>query len=314
MSQLESKPMDVRERVLLRRQQLKDGTRQRVLPTDPPPSPPTIYDTADIPEGAINLAPERLSSQIFYVPSSGLILKVGSRVRVVEADAMRFVAGNTSIPVPVVHESYEKNGIGHIYMSKAEGVALRSVWDAFSDEKRNVVVSQLTAYVCELRTLSEQFYGKLGRLESEDIFFHHLCVAHKTEHDYHSYGPFSSRDEYNEGLVQAMWNARPPGQFSAQDEVLIARVRAMAGEEKLFSHGDLHLGNIYVDHDGNVTGLLDWGCAGFSIPQRDYFEARLRSSNPTWDDALEKLFPPDAKKDFDLFKEFNTALTTYSGF
>ncbi|KAF9739289.1 hypothetical protein PMIN06_001021 [Paraphaeosphaeria minitans] len=235
-------------------------------------------------------------------------------MRLAEADAMRIVAGNTSIPLPTVHESYWQNGVGYIYLSKVEGVALGTVWDALSDRKRDVVVSQLTAYVQAMRKLSGKFYGKLGRLKSEDIFFHHLCVAHKAEHDFHPYGPFGSRAEYNEGLVQALRNARPPGEFSAQDEVLTGRVRALAGEEKLFSHGDLHLGNIHVDQDANVTGLIDWGGAGFSISQRDYFEARLRSSKSTWDDALEKAFPPDAKIDFDLLKEFDIALTKYSGF
>lgn len=308
--------MNARARVMLRRQQLKDGTLERAPPLSYDIPPPSLsgYEDADIPEGAINLYPDRISSHVFYVPSSSLILKVGPKVRLPEAEAMRFVANNTSIPVPTVHEYCEKNGIGFIYMSRAEGKSLGSMWHAFSEQQRDAVVSQLAAYMRELSALRGETYGKLGGLESEDIFFHHLCVAHKAEHAHHPYGPFNTRAEYNEGLVQALQNARPPGQYSAKDEVLATRVRALRDEEKLFSHGDLHLGNIYVDQDANITGLIDWGGAGFSIPQRDYFEARLRASEPSWVDALEKIFSPIAKKDFNLLNEFNAALIVYSGF
>ncbi|KAK7179870.1 hypothetical protein PSPO01_14132 [Paraphaeosphaeria sporulosa] len=106
----------------------------------------------------------------------------------------------------------------------------------------------------------------------QDVVSHHFCVAHGTKHDCHPYGMFISRAEFNEGLVQALPSARPPGEVSAQDEVLAARVQALADEGKLFSHGHMHLGNICVEGDANVTGLIDWGGAGLSIHQCDYLE------------------------------------------
>ena len=310
---------EIREKIRLGRQKRKDGTLRRPPPPpcDDTPPPGFSYDAAEVPEGAVDLAAGLMTAaHAFYIPSSGLVLKTGPFVRSAEAEAMRFIATHTSIPVPVVHKFYEKNGFGYILMSRAEGVMLGDVWDSLTEEKRATIISQLKVYVDELRQLSGDFYGKIGRLGCEDIFFRHLCVAHRLEHNKHPYGPFETRAEYNEGLVQALRNSRPPGQWSAGDEELAARIRALKSEEKVYSHGDLHLGNIFVDEKGNITRIIDWGGAGFSIPQRDYFEAKLRGSSQktTWNDALELVFSENVKENVDFFTELNIALTKYSGF
>lgn len=307
---------EIREKIRLGRQQRKERPPSPPICDDSPP-PWLGYDPAEIPAGAVDLAAGLMcGSKVVYIPSSGLVLKAGPFVHEVEAETMRFVAKHTSIPVPVVHDFYEKEGAGYLLMSRAEGVMLGKVWDSFTEEKRESIVSQLKGYVEQLRRLSGDFYGRIGRLEIEDIFFHHLCVAHKLEHNHHPYGPFETRAEYNEGLVQALRNSRPPGLWSACEEELATRARSFTDEEKLFSHGDLHLGNIFVDEKGDISGIIDWGGAGFSIPQRDYLEAKLRPSSTrvTWNDALEQIFPEDAKENVDFLKEFNTALTKYSGF
>lgn len=76
----------------------------------PPPLPlsPPIYKAAWIPEGAIFKTPS-----IFHLPDRNQILKAGQRVHMVEAEAMRFVASRTSIPVLHVHEAYETAGTGY---------------------------------------------------------------------------------------------------------------------------------------------------------------------------------------------------------
>ncbi|KAF1955727.1 kinase-like protein [Byssothecium circinans] len=239
-----------------------------------------------------------------------MVLKVGQYIRVSEAEALRFIRNQTSIPVPQVYDAYEREGIGYIFMSKAEGFPLSKLWRQFTEPKRAFVIEQLKEHVQSMRNLTGDFYGSIGHLASEDIFFHHLCVAKPGEQ---KYGPFSSRKEYNDGLVRALHNSRPPGEFNNEDKTLAARVRALTNEEKIFSHGDLHVGNIFADDDGKVTSIIDWGGAGFSIPERDYLEARLRAKDATWEAALEAIFSDDAKVNYDILKELNNALVRYSG-
>lgn len=82
------------------------------------------------------------------------MLKAGPFVHEMEAETMRFVAQHASIPVPVVHDFYEKNGAGYLLMSCAEGVMLSEVRDSFTEEKRESIVSQLKGYVEQSRQSS----------------------------------------------------------------------------------------------------------------------------------------------------------------
>ncbi|KAF2248947.1 kinase-like protein, partial [Trematosphaeria pertusa] len=209
----------------------------------------------------------------------GAILKVGRGVRMAEAEAMRFVSSRSSIPVPEVYEAYEKNGTGYIYMSKAEGLQLGEMWSSLSDDKRAYVADQLRGYVAELRDMRGNFYGALWNQPSADIFFSHLCL--KT-HDDKQYGPFKSRTEYNQGLVEALTNSRPGGQLGESENSIVAKISVLTEDAKVFSHGDLHLDNILVDGNCKIMAIVDWGSAGFSISGREYLEANLRARQPEW--------------------------------
>lgn len=235
-------------------------------------------------------------------------MKAGSSVKLSEAEAMRYVALHTSVPVPEVQESYIKDGCSYIVMTKADGEPLGDLWKDLSSEQRAFVVSQLRNYTEQLRSLIGEFYGALWCQPSEDIFFKHLPFRHEEFH----YGPYCSRRQYNDGLVAALENSRPRP-LSETDKELARRLQAINDETITFSHGDLHSLNILVDHTGNVTAIIDWEAAGFSVCGREYYEARSRSRNIEWHAALDEIFPEEARVHFDLFKEFDEALTQYTG-
>ncbi|KAF2473388.1 kinase-like protein [Lindgomyces ingoldianus] len=276
-------------------------------------SPPSgsAQDEAEIPLDAINLFPRKIGPRIFHLPGRGAILKVGRSVRMAEAEAMRFVSSRSSIPVPEVYEAYEKNGIGYIYMCKVEGLQLGETWSSLSYDKKAYIADQLRGYVTELRDMRGDSYGALWNQPSADIFFSHLCL--KT-HDNKQYGPFKSRAEYNQGLVEALTNSRPRGQLGESENSIIAKISALTEDAKVFSHGDLHLDNILVDGNCKIMAIVDWGSAGFSIPGREYLEANLRARQPEWIKLLDDVFPEDAKAEYHILKELDRALVLYSGF
>ncbi|KAJ4358759.1 uncharacterized protein N0V89_003343 [Didymosphaeria variabile] len=278
-------------------------------PPSPPPGP-AQYE-AEIPLNAIDLFPRKVGPRIFHLPDRGAILKVGTNVKMAEAEAMRFVSSRSSIPVPEVYEAYEKNGLGYIYMCKVEGLELAETWSSLSDDKKAYVADQLRGYVRELLDMRGDSYGALWNQPSEDIFFSHLCL---TSHDDKQYGPFNSRIEYNQGLVEALTNSRPGGQLGESENSLIAKITALTEDVKIFSHGDLHLSNILVDGNCKITAIVDWGSAGFSIPGREYLEANLRARRPDWIKLLDDVFPEDAKAEYHILKELDRALILYSGF
>ncbi|KAK7513049.1 kinase-like domain-containing protein [Phyllosticta citriasiana] len=204
-----------------------------------------------------------------------------------EAAAMRFVASRTSIPVPQVHEAYEKDGLGYIRMSKVHGHLLSEAWKSLTFEKRHHVVEQLRQYVQELQQIRGDFYGALWRLPSEDTFFKHFAAVTT---DQIRYGPFDSRREYNKGLIEALRNSRPRGVLSESDQALAEEVLALNDEEKTFCRGDLHRGNILVDDDAKITGIIDWEAAGFSITGQDYFVCKWGARDAEWMEAVETKF------------------------
>jgi hypothetical protein len=222
---------------------------------------------------------------------------------------MRYVTLHTSIPVPKVQASYIKDGCGYIMMSKADGEPLARIWKQLDAEHKASVISQLRSYVEQLRSLDGTFYGSLWNQPCEDVVFSHVPFLHEEFH----YGPYHSRQQYNDGLVAALEHSLPTHSFGEFEKDLATRIQAITDETKTFSHGDLHLLNIFANHSGDVTAIIDWDSANFSICGRDYYEARDRSRTDEWSVALDEVFPVEARVHFDLSREFNLALTRYTG-
>ena len=261
-----------------------------------------------VPDGAIELYPRPMGPKIFLLPKEDRILKVGISVKLSEAEAMRFVASKTSIPVPTVHDVYEKEGNTYILMSRVHGKPLGEVWDSLCTEQKATIVRQMNHYMAELATLPGDFYGALWESHLADIFFHHFPFRNEKI----QYGPYFSRQEYDNGLVAALANSRPDQTLSASDQALAEKLLRLDDERRVFSHGDLHLNNIIIDDSGRITGIVDWEGAGFSIPGRDYYEAKTRARKKEWTEALSCVFPKEAQVHHELLRELDAALIRYT--
>jgi aminoglycoside phosphotransferase len=263
----------------------------------------------NVPDGAIELYPRPMGPKIFLLTREDRILKVGISVRLSEAEAMRFVASRTSIPVPTVHDAYEQEGRSYILMSRVHGKPLGEVWGSLCTEQRATIVCQLNHYMTELETLSGDFYGSLWKSPLEDISFHHFPFK---IYEKIRYGPYFSRQEYNTGLVAALRNSRPDQSLSASDQALAENLLQIDDERRVFSHGDLHLNNIIVDDACRIIGIVDWEGAGFSIRGRDYYEARSRARNKERTEAVSCIFSKDAQLHYELLRELDAALILYT--
>ncbi|KAF2765511.1 kinase-like protein [Teratosphaeria nubilosa] len=246
---------------------------------------------------------------IYTVDKTNQVLKAGSSVKLSEAEAMRFVSRTTTVPVPRVHESYILGRNGYIFMDHVPGRPLSHVWEHLSTVHRSSLVSQLRHIVQEWGSLRGDFFGALWEKPSKDVFFIHLPFKNVEI----SYGPFRNRQEYNKGLIDALHNSRPEGILDDLDQHVAEQLLRLTDNTKVFSHGDLHPGNILVDEQINrITGIVDWEGAGFSVGGREYFEAKSRARDPAWSTALDEIFDEDERKHYELFKQLNQALTRYT--
>lgn len=249
------------------------------------------------------------SPGIYTIENTNQVLKAGSAVKMSEAEAMRFVSRFTNVPIPKVHKSLALTGNGYIYMDYVPGRPLSEIWEHLLPRQRNALIIQLRGIVKELGSLRGDFFGALWNKASADVFFTHLPFENVSL----SYGPFKTRKEYNQGLVDALRNARPMGSSDELDQAVIEQLLQLTEDSKVFSHGDLHPGNILVDEQTHqITSIIDWEGAGFSIRGREYFEAKSRARDPTWSTALDDIFDGDEREHFTLFQQLNQALTRYT--
>ena len=96
------------------------------------------------------------------------IVKSGLWVNLTEAATMRYIAENTSIPVPKVLCAFVRKGKNRAYivMEKIRGNPLPAVWGTLSEDSRDKVYSQLKLMLQELRSLqppSDVWCTKLRR-------------------------------------------------------------------------------------------------------------------------------------------------------
>ncbi|KAF2624795.1 hypothetical protein BU25DRAFT_450529 [Macroventuria anomochaeta] len=269
-----------------------------VCPPPPPPPPPQCFDRDPLyAQGMVmpvvldtdlttvvdmtrakNIAPHKIDKSIWHLQDSDRILKRGPNVRVTEAEALRFVASSTRVPVPEVFGAYEKDGYGHIFMSRVNGTPLHDVLHILNEALNPVATYSFTTNMPE-----------------------------------RGYGPFKSRAEYYNGLIDALRNSRPGGEFDDNDVHLIERIQRLGNGRAVFCHGDLTPDNILVDDRLNVVGIVDMGVSGFSIHEREYFEAKSRARNPVWSSMIEHIIPKIPDDVYSLLLELERELVRYSG-
>ncbi|PYI10649.1 phosphotransferase enzyme family protein-like protein [Aspergillus sclerotiicarbonarius CBS 121057] len=261
--------------------------------------PPTIIlDPSDL-DGADNLCPDKMGARLVWADSN-TIVKYGHGVRLAEAEAMHLVSTRTNMPIPKLLSAYILDGTCYIVMSYEEGEPFDKYWDRTSEPERQNALGQLQDYVAQLRTMKGDFIGAIDSSPCRDGIFEGGWGAY----DRYSYGPYASEELFTEGTIQALQDRLPPhlrgnradseSRFSNDEHILYQTVRQLKtmGHSIVFTHGDLHPGNMHVRSDGTVV-ILDWGLAGYWPDYWEYYRAMF---NPpwrrSWDRMVEKFDPP----------------------
>lgn len=173
-----------------------------------------------------------------------------------------------------------------------------SDWDRVSKDEQDAVLKQLRDYVNQMRDIQGSFIGGLDGSRCRDGIFE----AGYGDSTRYSYGPYHCEASFNEGIVQALRDRLSPevldrehdheSNFFNNEYFLHQTVRGLKGHKNVFTHGDLHPGNIIVRADGTFV-LVDWGLAGFWPEYWEFY--RTMSSHPcraSWERMVEKFVPP----------------------
>lgn len=140
-------------------------------------------------------------SQVYRINPTTVVKKCQ---RMVEAETMKFIQANTTIPIPNVQNVYrdEESGRTMIVMDYVEGKTLDTVWGDYTEAEQESVISQLKGYMAQLRRFKGDYIGCIGRGPCSDLFF---CD------DPEGYGPYENEEGSNQGIVRAMKKDRPYG-------------------------------------------------------------------------------------------------------
>ncbi|KAF4510013.1 hypothetical protein G6O67_001941 [Ophiocordyceps sinensis] len=201
---------------------------------------------------------------------------------------MRFVAFNTSIPVPRVHSSFVHKNRAYIVMERIQGLSLPFALKTLSESDLESIFEQLRRMMRELRALKpRQDQG----IES--------CVGGSL-HDSRiprsrpRFGPFRTTQEFHLWLRDGL----RPEEHGDRDNHDWADIKEMAAKQDgpwpppVFTHGDLNPFNIMVRGD-QVVGIIDWEFAGWYPYYWEYTSAwygnRLRQS---WQGMIDRFLEP----------------------
>ncbi|GKZ76329.1 hypothetical protein AnigIFM56816_005309 [Aspergillus niger] len=261
--------------------------------------PPTIIlDPADL-KTANELCPGKGGARLAWADSR-TVVKYGQGVRLAEAEAMHLVSTRTSIPIPRLLSAYILHGVCYIVMEYVEAEYFHNCWDRVSDPERQDILRQLRNYVSQMRSIKGDFIGGVDSSRCRDAIFDAVWDNYGAG----SYGPYASEDLFTEGLVQVLRDRIPPNLpqgpsdldsvFFTNEYVLYQTVRELKklNHSIVFTHGDLHCGNMLVRSDGTVV-IVDWGQAGYWPDYWEFYRAMFQVPwRPSWDRMIEKFIPP----------------------
>ncbi|EPQ59656.1 kinase-like protein, partial [Gloeophyllum trabeum ATCC 11539] len=175
-----------------------------------------------------------------------------------EADTMRFIASNTSIPVPTVfrHWSVSPRDDAILMEWLDDTYTLQDRWTFLTEEDKLKIARQIRASVDQLRGLRQPdtIQGMICPIDPSQKVYDERVKGQPC-------GPFESERAFNEYrlslLDHFLWE---PG---AQKDIENIRTHVREDHRIVFTHGDIGKRNILVDEHNSVVAIIDWEMAGW---------------------------------------------------
>ena len=203
---------------------------------------------------------------IFKISETAVVKCGVGTDRISEANTMRYIRENTTIPIPEVYDVYvnpSDKKIGMLHMSLIEGDILADVWETMDSASKESVITDLRGYVSQLRQLKGTYIGKVDGTGCEDPMFDNFDMI--------SYGPYKNEAEFNNAIVD--WIMGRP--WKVHCEMISDMVHCLKNHEIVMTHADLVSRNIIVK-DAKIAAILDWEQSGFFPEYWEYQKALFK--------------------------------------
>ena len=176
----------------------------------------------------------------------GRIAKIGFSVSHQEADNLRFIRKNTTIPVPEVFDSYNTDNGSHcVIMARVPGITLEQASPGLSDESKSGILTELIGYIHQLRRLQGTSVSSAsGSPTGMYVFGSSLEEVLQSPSQFHDFITSKVYRHINKDYVSYLRS-----QFDDNSRLL-------------FTHADLVDRNIVIEN-GKISGIIDWEWAGY---------------------------------------------------
>ncbi|KFH41870.1 hypothetical protein ACRE_074060 [Hapsidospora chrysogenum ATCC 11550] len=226
---------------------------------------------------------ERAGPVVFL--SSRVCVKATGLTSLAEASAMRFVAENTTIPVPKVYSAFEHKGVVYIVMERIDGHLLTDGWLHRTPESRSRILSSLRPMIQQLRQIPAPAGCWVCNVDGGPIYDPRLPGVK-------DWGPFPTIDDFHRklrlDLDEPVYCGRPLG----EDFGRLISFHKRHWSSPVFTHGDLSSLNILARGD-EVVGIVDWETAGWMPPYWEYTSAwHVNPYNPFWQEEVDRFLEP----------------------
>ncbi|KAJ7276623.1 kinase-like domain-containing protein [Mycena rebaudengoi] len=186
---------------------------------------------------------------------------------------MRFIAENTTVPVPKVYSVRKYGRVTAIEMEFVRGREATHAWNTMSVEAQRALLEELISYVKQLRSLTPPTPELVASTTSGHCVDHRFGVRPG--------GPFTRHEEFHcflrEGDELWQWDNYP--------EVAESHTKTYISK---FTHGDLLPRNVMV-HEGRISAIIDWDSAGWRPEYWEVTKAHFAAlgAPKEWIQALE---------------------------
>ncbi|TVY15577.1 hypothetical protein LARI1_G007835 [Lachnellula arida] len=130
---------------------------------------------------------------VFQIPFNRIV-KFGRDVQLAEAAALRFVAENTTIPVPKVHCAFEHKHVKYIVMDRIDGEEIGNGWSERPEAERASLLRQLKGYFDQLRNIPHPRPGIIAAVDMQELY------EPRTYNGRYGFGPFANEADFNRFL------------------------------------------------------------------------------------------------------------------
>ncbi|THW98763.1 kinase subdomain-containing protein [Aureobasidium pullulans] len=215
------------------------------------------------------------------------IVKTGPYVHLTEAATMRYIAENTSIPVPKVHCAFTHKDRSIVVMERIHGEVIPAAWNRLGEEGRAKIFAQLKGMIEEMRCLKPPPGTGVQSCVGGSLY------DSRMNRNETRFGPFATIQEFHIWLRKGFRSTdhTQSSNLESSEEKQLEEMEAMQDGRRphpVFTHADLNPFNILVRGE-QVVGIIDCEFAGWYPHYWEYTSAWFGNLVRTgWQDRLSR--------------------------